>query len=67
MSRGTVYVYRLELAVALDGLGAETPARDLTPEAVVRFFASDRVTKTRAGGEGSRHHCEDAEAAAAGA
>jgi hypothetical protein len=48
-SQGTVFSYRLELAVALDELGATTPVRELTAERVEAFFATDRVTKTRAG------------------
>lgn len=48
-SNGTVFSYRLELAVALDELGADTKAIDLTPERVVAFLASDRVNLTRSG------------------
>lgn len=48
-SRGTVFSYRLELAVALDELGSETKLAELTSERVLAFFASDRVNKTRTG------------------
>lgn len=48
-SRGTVFSYRLELAVALDELGAETKLAELTSERVLAFFVSDRVNKTRTG------------------
>ncbi len=48
-SNGTLFSYRLELAVALDELGAETKLAELTSERVLAFFASDRVNKTRTG------------------
>lgn len=48
-SQGTVFSYRLELVVALGELGRETRLLDLTPEKVLAFFVSDRVTKTRTG------------------
>ena len=48
-SNGTIFSYRLELAVAQDELGAETRLANLTPEKVLAFFVSDRVTKTRTG------------------
>ncbi|MBK7877800.1 MAG: hypothetical protein IPJ77_19130 [Planctomycetes bacterium] len=48
-SNGTIFSYRLELAVALDELGAETKLAELTSERVLAFFASDRVNKTRTG------------------
>ncbi len=48
-SNGTIFSYRLELAVALDELGAETKLADLTSDRVLTFFACDRVNKTRTG------------------
>jgi hypothetical protein len=48
-SAGTCFSYRLELVVALEQLGKDTLLRDLTPERVLDYFVSDRVTKTRTG------------------
>ena len=44
-----MFSHHLELAVVLDELGADALARDVNTEAVLRFFASDRVMRTRAG------------------
>jgi len=48
-SNGTIFSYKLELATALDALGAETRLADLTSEKVMLFFGSDRVQKKRNG------------------
>lgn len=48
-SQGTVLSYRMELVTALAELGRETLVSDLTPDRVLEFFVSDRVTKTRSG------------------
>jgi hypothetical protein len=48
-SEGTMFSYRLELAVAMSELGKDTPVRDLRAERVKAFFESERVTKTRSG------------------
>lgn len=53
-SNGTVFSYRLELVVALDELGAETKLAELTPERVLAYFVSGRVTKTRTGVDKAR-------------
>lgn len=44
-----MFSYRLELQLAMSELGAETPLADLSVERVGEFFASPRVTMTRAG------------------
>jgi hypothetical protein len=49
-SRGTVFGYSIDLALALKYFGGkEAPATVLTAEAVAAFFESDAVTKTRTG------------------
>lgn len=48
-SAGTIASYSMELRLAQDELGAETPLADLTPEKVQTFFDSKRVTKLRSG------------------
>ncbi|MFG0318970.1 MAG: hypothetical protein ACF8XB_16990 [Planctomycetota bacterium JB042] len=48
-SRGTVFSYSIDLAVAVRELGSETRIKTLTPEKVGAFFESDAVKKTRAG------------------
>jgi hypothetical protein len=48
-SQGTVLSYRLELTIALNELGKNTPTRELTGERVKAFFESERVTKTLSG------------------
>jgi hypothetical protein len=48
-SDGTIASYRMELALAGDDLGLETPIADITPERVLLFFTSDRVMKKRNG------------------
>jgi hypothetical protein len=48
-SRGTVFGYSIDLALALKHFGKEAPATVLTTEAVAEFFESDAVTKTRTG------------------
>jgi len=46
-SPGTRMSYGLEMATALDELGAETLLSALTPERVLEFFVSERVTRTK--------------------
>ena len=48
-SNGTIASYGMELRLAQDELGAETPLADLTPERVGEFYACKRVTKLRSG------------------
>ena len=48
-SNGTIASYGMELKIAQDELGAETPLAELTPEQVEKFFNSKRVTKLRSG------------------
>jgi hypothetical protein len=48
-SAGTCFSYRLELTVALEQLGKDTPLSTLTSAKVLDYFVSDRVTRTRAG------------------
>ena len=48
-SNGTIFSYKLELATAMNALGAETKVADLSPEKVLLFFGSDRVNKKRNG------------------
>jgi len=48
-SAGTSASYGLELKTALDELGADTKLADLTPEQVLAYFASKRVTKKKNG------------------
>ena len=48
-SEGTISSYKMELRVALDELGAETPAASLTQKRVAEFFDCTRVTKLRSG------------------
>lgn len=48
-SRGTVFSYSIDIALAAREIGKETRIKMLTPEAVGAFFASDAVTKTRTG------------------
>ena len=50
-SPGTRMSYGLEMATALDELGAETLLSALTPERVLEFFVSERVTRTKTGVE----------------
>jgi hypothetical protein len=53
-SNGTIASYGMELKLAQDELGAETPLVDLTPERVETFFNSKRVTKLRSGKQKSQ-------------
>ena len=48
-SVGTIASYGMELRLAQDEIGAETPLADLTTEQVEKFFNSKRVTKLRSG------------------
>ncbi len=48
-SSGTCFSYRLEMATAINALGAETKVAELTPEQVMLFFGSDRVQKKKNG------------------
>jgi hypothetical protein len=48
-ANGTIFSYKLELATALDALGAETKLADLTPHAVLAYFGSARVNKKKTG------------------
>jgi len=48
-SNGTIFSYKLELALALGELGAETKLADLTPEKVMLFFGCARVQRKRNG------------------
>ena len=48
-SNGTIASYSMELKLAQDELGAETPLADLTPEKVQTFYDSKRVPKLRSG------------------
>jgi hypothetical protein len=48
-SDGTIASYRMELALAGDDLGLDTPIADIKPERVLLFFTSDRVVKKRNG------------------
>ncbi len=48
-SNGTIASYSMELKLAQDELGADTPLADLTPEKVQTFYDSKRVTKLRSG------------------
>jgi hypothetical protein len=48
-SNGTIFSYKLELATAMNALGADTKLADLTPEMVALFFGSDRVNKKKNG------------------
>jgi hypothetical protein len=49
-SRGTVFGYSIDLALALKYFGGkEAPATVLTAKSVAAFFESDEVTKTRTG------------------
>jgi hypothetical protein len=53
-SNGTIASYSMELKLAQDELGAETPLADLTPAKVETFFNSKRVTKLRSGKQKSQ-------------
>ncbi len=46
---GTISSYSMELKLAQEEIGAETPLADLTPEQVEKFFNGKRVTKLRSG------------------
>ena len=48
-SNGTCFSYKLELATALNALGADTKIADLTPERVMLYFGCDRVQKKKNG------------------
>lgn len=48
-SIGTVHSYSLELKLAIDALGANTPVDKITPKTVAAYFASNPVTRTRTG------------------
>ena len=48
-SAGTCASYAMELKVALAEIGADVPIREVTPERVGEFFASDRVNKLKNG------------------
>jgi hypothetical protein len=53
-SNGTIASYGMELKLAQDEIGAETPLADLTPERVETFFNCKRVTKLRSGKQKSQ-------------
>jgi hypothetical protein len=53
-SNGTIASYSMELKLAQDELGAETPLADLTADRVATFFNSKRVTKLRSGKQKSQ-------------
>ncbi len=53
-SAGTIASYGMELRLAQDELGAETPLANLKPERVGEFFNSKRVTKLRSGKQKSQ-------------
>jgi hypothetical protein len=53
-SAGTIASYGMELKLAQDEIGAETPLADLTPERVEAFYDSKRVTKLRSGKQKSQ-------------
>ncbi len=48
-SPATVFSYKMDLKIARDHFGDETPVIDLTPEKVAHFFDSDAVTKRKNG------------------
>jgi hypothetical protein len=48
-STGTIASYRMELEMAGEALGVDTPVADLTPERVLAYFTSDPVTRKRNG------------------
>jgi hypothetical protein len=48
-SEGTMFSYRMELRLALEALGEETPVAKIAVADVAGFFASDPVNKTRTG------------------
>ena len=48
-SAGTIASYGMELRLAQDEIGAETPIAELTTEQVEKFFNCKRVTKLRSG------------------
>lgn len=50
-SMGTALSYKLEMVLAMEVLGADTPIASLTPERVLEFFNCDRVMKTKTGVE----------------
>jgi hypothetical protein len=52
-SNGTCFSYKLELATAMNALGADTKLADLTPEMVALFFGSERVNRKKNGKEKS--------------
>jgi hypothetical protein len=53
-SNGTIASYGMELRLAQDELGAETPLAELTADRVETFFNSKRVTKLRSGKQKSQ-------------
>ena len=53
-SAGTIASYGMELRLAQEELGAETPLAELTPEKVQTFYDSKRVTKLRSGRQKSQ-------------
>ena len=53
-SAGTIASYSMELRLAQDEIGAETPLANLTTEQVEKFFNSKRVTKLRSGKQKSQ-------------
>ena len=48
-SSGTISSYTMELRLAQEELGEDTPLADLTPEKVASYFACRRVTKLKSG------------------
>ena len=48
-SAGTIASYTMELRLAQEELGEDTPLAELTPENVGTFFACKRVTKLKSG------------------
>jgi hypothetical protein len=46
-SAGTVNSYKMELQLAGDDLGLDTPIAEITPERVLLFMTSDRVMRKR--------------------
>jgi hypothetical protein len=52
-SEGTCFSYRMELRLAVEALGEDTPVAKITQADVAAFFESDPVTRTRSGVEKS--------------
>ena len=48
-STGTISSYTMELRLAQEEIGEDTPLAELTPEKVATYFACKRVTKLKSG------------------